>query len=777
MTTNRKAFGYFFLRLLHLIHRADYTCVYITIIKSLTIPKILTVLLSTGEHAMRKTSRKSFIASLFCGSAILASAMAYGADIEEVVVTGLKRTSTVMETPSAITALSAADLQAKGLSDVRQIQYAVPSLHFGESYDNRNISIRGIGGFLEQPGVVTSINGVTQANDASSQLAQLDLNRVEVLRGPQGTLYGRNAIGGAVNFIAASPTEEFGGRVKLGYADFDQTTAEIVLSGPISETIGVRLAASHLNASEGWVENLMPGNDDLMKGEKTNVRLLVSAELSDTVNAELMLGSSEESGRWTHWAMIKEDIAFGIATFLPAVSVRDNPEGDPILSTEEPHKVYMRGPTNTDRELDIYSLTLNWDLESLSVKSITSQQDWRNAAQTPADSTSSGILMRSTEGTNKTFSQEISVSGQTDKLNWIVGGFYMDDERTDLFDIQFQENIAFGFAPFSTNSRPLYENEVTAVFADATYSVSEDIRLGFGVRDTTEKKVHSTFVTTFFPFCGGAEPFIQEWEDSSTTIRASAEYDMSDNSMMYVSYSEGFKAGGANNGDCNAPYNPETVESSEIGYKAALLGGSTTLRAAAFHYDYSDFQLMQVKDFAAYYFNADDAEVTGMELELTSALNDNWMVNAGLTLLDTEYGEFLQEDLAVAGGSGVKVQIAGNPLNNAPETNLILGITYDTALSSGAKLALSLDAAYRSRVYFREFGNMDDSQAGYTIVNFNANWQSADEDYAARFFVSNLTDEAHVTGMYALQTTYGRQGTWNMPRQVGIEVTKYFGSR
>jgi iron complex outermembrane receptor protein len=88
-----------------------------------------------------------------------------------------------------------------------------------------------------------------------------------------------------------------------------------------------------------------------------------------------------------------------------------------------------------------------------------------------------------------------------------------------------------------------------------------------------------------------------------------------------------------------------------------------------------------------------------------------------------------------------------------------------------------LDGAYRSRVYFREFNNVDDSQEGYTIVNFNANWVSADEDYAARFFVSNLTDEAHVTGMYALQTTYGRQGTWNMPRQAGFEITKFFGVR
>ena len=123
---------------------------------------------------------------LVCMAGLVFSGVTMSADLEEIVVTGLKRESTVMETPSAITALSASDLAARGLSDIRQIQYAVPSLHFGESYGNRNISIRGIGGFLEQPGVVTSINGVAQANDASSQLAQLDLGRVEILRGPQG---------------------------------------------------------------------------------------------------------------------------------------------------------------------------------------------------------------------------------------------------------------------------------------------------------------------------------------------------------------------------------------------------------------------------------------------------------------------------------------------------------------------------------------------------------------------------------------------------------------
>ena len=184
---------------------------------------------------------------LVCGASLSFMHVALGAALEEVIVTGLKRESTVMETPSAITTLSAEDLSARGLSSMNQIQYAVPSLHFGENYGNRNISIRGVGSFLEQPGVLTSINGVVQPSDASSQVSLLDLARVEVLRGPQGTLYGRNANGGVVNFIAAAPTDELFGYLKVGFAEYEQTTAEIVVSGPITDRIGFRIAASHLH--------------------------------------------------------------------------------------------------------------------------------------------------------------------------------------------------------------------------------------------------------------------------------------------------------------------------------------------------------------------------------------------------------------------------------------------------------------------------------------------------------------------------------------------------
>jgi iron complex outermembrane receptor protein len=676
---------------------------------------------------------------------------------------------------------------------MRQIQYAVPSLHFGESYHNRNISIRGVGAFEEQPGVITSINGVVQPTDSSSAIAQLDLARVEILRGPQGTLYGRNANGGAVNFIAAKPTEEFFGRVKLGYADFDQTTAEIVLSGPMSESVGVRLAANHLDAAEGWVENLMPGEEDLMMGEKTNVRLLVSVELSDSLDAELLLGRSEKSGRWTHWAMIDENFDYGVMTGLPAVSYLNGTAGEQILFTEEPHKVYHRGPTTTDSEFDLYSMTLNWEVDGITVKSITAQQEWSDLQVSPADSTSLGVIQRTWRSESKTFTQEINISGQVGNLDWMIGGFYMDDESTNNFIVDFPVQalpfpFPFPYTPYVSQDRPIYTTESTAVFADATYAVSDRVRLGIGFRHTKEEKesgsvgafgINAAAVGGFLPlmtFCPSSYPnlYMRKWEDTSNTMRASAEYDVTDTSMIYVSYSEGFKSGGANYADCNPPWNPETIEAKEIGYKASFADGSTSLRAALFFYDYADFQVLQVLDLAGIVKNAGDADISGLEVELTSAWGENWTINTGMTLLETEYGFFLNTDGL---RPGAPYQNEGNPLNNAPDTSLNLGLTYEAALSSGANLSISLDTAHRSRVYFREFGLKEDSQSAYTIINFNANWESADRGFSARVFVNNLTDEEHITGMKGLQTTYGRQGTWNMPRQVGIEVTRFFGAR
>ena len=151
----------------------------------------------------------SFIAALILSTTVTAAEPVDMSTIEEIVVTGLKRDASVLTTPASISALGAEELNAKGISDISDIQYLVPSLHYGEFLGRRQVAIRGIGEFVQAPGVMVSVDGVVQAVASSSQLSQLDLERVEILRGPQGTLYGRNATGGAINYISARPSDEF----------------------------------------------------------------------------------------------------------------------------------------------------------------------------------------------------------------------------------------------------------------------------------------------------------------------------------------------------------------------------------------------------------------------------------------------------------------------------------------------------------------------------------------------------------------------------------------
>ena len=740
-------------------------------------------------QVIKRTLSLALAGTLMCGQALAAqpaeNSEADDPFTEEIVVTGLRRSATVLETPAAITALGAQELNAKGISDIADIQYLVPSLQYGEFLGRRQVAIRGIGEFVEAPGVMVSVDGVVQSIASSSQLSHLDLERVEVLRGPQGTLYGRNATGGAVNFISAKPTDALAGHIKVGYAEYDHKSVEGVISGPIGDRVGVRLAGNFLDAGEGWIENLQPGEDDLMMGEKSNVRLTVAADLTDNLDATFTYGRSKSTGPWDHWSMIHQHFDLGVASGLPPTNVLTTPPSE-ILFTEEPRKVYNRGRSDSDREYEMYSLILNLDIGAISVKSITAFQDWADEFINPADGTSLGLFNRLRPAETETFTQEITVSGTHGNFEWVAGVYYMDDERVSrlFFDFPVPALFPVPVAIQLDIQEPFYDTESKSAFVDVTWSVSDRVRLGAGVRRTEEDKVqgHRFTINAKFPtgivpivqVCG-PEVFVQEWAESDNNIRASVEYDLTEDSMVYSSYSEGFKVGGVNSSDCNPPWAPETVDSYEIGYKASFGDGATSLRAAAFHYDYSDFQVAQVIGFQGVITNAGDAEIRGFEIELTSFLNENWSVNAGFTLLDSEYGSFLNTD-TLRRNLGT-LENKGNPLSYAPDTSINLGLSYNTPVGFGGDVTVSVDASYRSRVYYREFDQKKDSTDPYTIVNVNVNWQSADDVYAARLFVRNLTDEEYVTNIQGSNTTYGRQGTWNMPRQVGFEITRFFGSR
>ncbi len=543
------------------------------------------------------------------------------------------RLDTFLDVVASISAISAEDLDAKGLGELADIQFFVPSLHFGGNFGSNQMSIRGVGAFDRNPGVGISVDGVYQARTGESQLFQLDLERVEVLRGPQGTLYGRNSNGGVVNFITKSPTREAEGMIRVGYAEFDEKRVQAVFNAPINDRVAFRIAADHTDRGEGWIENLSAGKDDLMQGEYSNVRLKLAAELTDKLSVELMYAKGRKRG------ILDQQLRVTDNRELTAMSI---PGLDDATLTLEPLKVYMDTPGQTEIDYDIYSLTFEWDLRWATLKSITAKQHYLEDKYWDLDSTDSILFITNDLRDNDTFTQEFNLLGSNDTFEWVLGAFYsgVDLEANTFHDLA--PNI--NFAPFPAQldfDEPHHETDSLAFFADGTWHVTDRVRVSAGARRTEDEldEYHRNSYLGLIPapvelavFCALAVK--DEW--SETTIRAVAQYDLTDTRNVYVSYSEGYKAGNVARYECVPAYSPEFVDAYEVGYKAVFNGGRTNLSLALFHYDYSDFQLNQTIGIAVVTRNAGDTLVQGAELQLSSLLNENWSVSAAVTLLDTE---------------------------------------------------------------------------------------------------------------------------------------------
>ncbi len=714
------------------------------------------------------------LAGLLLAGAATAEDTPSGADdatlVEEIVVTANKRSQSIQDVAGSLSALGAEDLDAKGIKDMYDIQFAVPSLHFGQFLGTGSLAIRGIGEFARQPGVAVSLDGIYQGRSNSAQLYQLDLERVEVLRGPQGTLYGRNSNGGVVNFISAAPTREVEGMLRVGYAEYDETKIQAVYSGPIGDRVALRISADRIDRGEGWVENRVPGAQDLMQGEYGNVRLKLAAELSDTVSADLMYARGTMEGPLEHISWITSE-----------PERASDPKFATAAHTTEPLEVFVDTKSDSDRDFELYGLTVEWDMGWATLRSVTAQQEFYDYFESDRDVTELPLFDVTDVSNTDTFTQEINILGSNGRLDWVLGAFYLREEwdrhtvfhnALPVFTFPVPSQFDFLLSKFDTDS--------LAWFLDATWEVTDRARLSAGVRRTQDEidQHHRNEFLVLVPdpvlaFLACDQATQEEWGD--TTVRAVGQYDVHDTGNVYVSYSEGYKAGGVAYYECAPPYSPETVGAYELGYKATFGGGRTTLSAAAFYYDYTDFQVVQVIGLSAVTRNAGDAEIRGLEVELSSMLTEHWVVSGAVTLLDTQYGDFINLDgmYPERGFQNAK----GNPLNKAPRTAINLGVAYSTPVQWGGRLTLRADAAYRSRTYFREFKDKADSQGAYTVVNLNASWESEDRGWEARLYARNATDEEYITFILGSGTTGARLGSWGMPRQVGLEVTRRFGAR
>ena len=589
-------------------------------------------------------------AAIFLATSIFAlSSFAQNSEpmFEEIIVTAEKRSESLQDLSQAVTVLSGIDLDNRQISTFVDLSAIAPGVNIAKNEGFKTvITIRGVGYETNQnaiatPSVSYHLDGIYVASPYSLQTDFLDLERIEVLRGPQGTLFGQNSTGGAINVITRAPTtDETYGSADLTMGNYGLLKTRAVINKPLSENLAMR-ASFISNSRDGFTENLTNGQD-LDDADSTSARVRLSYEPSDIFRANFMAQVFDEDRNGSAQKGI-------------------------IDPTPDPRQLRQNSPTEHKLNAQLYSAVLEWDRENFSIKSLTSYQVddilvRRDNDRNDLDYLPPFALLPSEYDpeTNKqtTITQEINLVSSEPifgKLDWVAGLFYLNTE----IEISILERLDFGFDgvfdPFTTsdvygysgdfgfitNSTP--ERDSTSFYGQGTWNHSDSLRTVFGLRHTKDE-VYSA-VTNFY---GRSGTDILETDGNKVTGRFVVEKDLDDDTMLYGSFTRGYKPGGSNltygREDVVAQivvlptFQEEIVDAFEVGLKTDLADGRVRLNTAAFLYNYEglQYQATDPEVFEGGVGNIPDSEIYGAELELSTFLSDSVILDLRMSWLDTE---------------------------------------------------------------------------------------------------------------------------------------------
>jgi iron complex outermembrane recepter protein len=711
---------------------------------------------------------------------------------DEIVVTARKREENVQDVPIAVTALSGAALEARGIGSVTELARVTPNLQFtpGQGGNSGAIApfIRGVGEndfiITSDPAVGTYFDGVYVARTFGASPELLDVERIEVLRGPQGSLFGKNTIGGAINVVTRLPgdTAEYAGDIRYGSYDNLRLRARVAL--PLGEGLGLSLAGLG-EWGDGWQKldsGGTLGNRDVITGRA--VLRYRSGPFEAVVSAD-GLRRRQNSAAHSMIAFVPTFFSGLQSAFLaPCCTVPsdiDRTDTTPAL--------------NSDRA-DAFnaSLTLSYDTGAGTFKSITAYR-WVKALF-GRDGDASSTVNYAADIHNeraRQWSQELQYS--TPILgdgNLLLGAYYYRERSTDLTRLYVADglyNVISTIPPFSDPAFPGgpplallldfnldFDNRQTttnwALFGNASVPLGEQLTLELGGRYTHEKKRFFQSANRIYanaPLLFGTPSYTLGDSWNSFTPRASLSWKPGENTMVYGSWSRGFRSGGFNGRPTSLEevggYDPEKLTSFEVGLKRQW-GNAVTLNLALFRNTYKDQQLLisTVSPFTGLIVvrteNAGKSRIQGLELEGTVKVSPRFRIDGSLGLLDAK---FLRYVSVIA---GVPTDVSFRTPKQAPDLSASLGAAYTLPLGGDLAATFRLDAAYRSKAFI-DVENTPELAAGdHAIVNASALFDLPVDGLSLRLAVDNLTDKRVVTAGYDARTSFGFvEAYFNAPRR------------
>jgi iron complex outermembrane recepter protein len=699
--------------------------------------------------------------------------------IERITVTAERRAADVQKVPIAITAITGDQLDVRGVDGFEDLKFQVPSLSFGGQVTGGEnfITLRGVGNENltggGDSGVAYHTDGVYLGRNVAVDKSFYDMERVEVLRGPQGTLYGRNSTGGAFNVITKKPVFDFEAHADVLFGDYARRRVRGLVNVPI---IGDQLAlrvAGVAEVRDGYQDNIAgsaicgdcEGKD---ADDHFNLRGQLLIKLSDS--AELLLAASVYENN--------EMVATKINEPFPAVPGRFV---GALPNPTDKRDVRKDFPEGVDINSHVYSATFNWQLDGMELTSITAYADLHWNQQTDGDGSELPIAFTPYwRNDSDQVSEEVRLAS-TDEgaLDWIVGlFFYHEDVQQEFQFVDSGLNPGFlppTVVPFIFTNGGNIRTTSYAAFGQADWHF--DGLFGYrttltgGLRYTHDKKTGHDFLNFFLPglpFTAFQEKqFDNDWD--TVTGKLGAQVEFTDDTMAYLTISRGYRSGGNLVGNFPGVYNPEYIWNYEVGLKARNASGSLQTNFALFWSDYEDIQVFVQDITSSRIENAASATIKGLEVELTAVPIDQLTLNVGFAWLDAEFDEYVTQDSRFE-QPPVPRNLAGNRLNRTPEFTALVGAEYEFLTDFGTITARA-DFMWQSEVFFRAQNLPVDRQDDYSKTDLRLIWNDPSETYLIEAFVENLEDEDVISNMVLPVQTLGgpsTQITLNPPRTIGV---------
>lgn len=733
--------------------------------------------------------------------------------MEEVTVTAQKRAQSAQDVGISITAFSGEQLKAMGYTNAQEVTAMAPGVSTlqpnGEA--NYSIGIRGVASSdfttnVESP-VALYVDQVYISQMSGAGFMLFDIDRVEILRGPQGTLFGRNATGGLVHYVTVKPDQEFGGYGSLSYGRFNRVKFQGAINIPVSDKLAVRASVA-THQGDGYVTNLLQPSLKLNNANETAGRFQLLFTPNEDIELLLNARFGQQDIRTGFFKNVSAAKPDGILTpTVPNTTLGNYLDTNPDVFTGSYDK-----PGHNKLNTSGFTGTLKWNLGWADLISISDYQTTKRDYIEDSDASPANYFRFFLTTDAKQFSQELRLSGDTDRMNWVTGFYYMDLDINDTNGGILPGLVAAVFGPvdvvgFNGIKNPYQTKTKTwSLFGQIEYRLTDQMSLIGGFRYIDEKKSHfyrdvlymypDTSLSGLDPNAvevgDAVTPYNGKRHDKNWAARLQANYRPNENTLFYASWNRGVKSGGF-----NAPllptdifvtndfmnYSPEKLDAYEVGFKLDFADGRARLNGAAYYYNYKNYQAFAIVGLDTFTLNA-DSKNKGFELELQLNPTEGMDVQFGIAYIDAKVRDVpgITIDVATPAGNAPAALPGVSEVRpvQTPKWNLNGLIRHEFPVGPGA-VAVQVDGQYRSEHTFGLLSTQALTSKGYFVGNASITYLPTDQDWSLRVYVKNFTGKNYLVQTFDLSGTVANGGLFGLveqyygrPRTWGVNVSYKF---